>query len=157
VTVSVENGTGATNQATDTGDSLQALGFHVVGLGDTNPVGPISETYVYYAHPQDEAAAEKVAQSMSGDVVMGLGPTTDGADVTVVTGSYFAVLPPATTTTTATAPGSSTTQATTAPPTTSVTSPSSSASSQIDPPSSNDQPLAPFDPRACTASGGEGS
>jgi hypothetical protein len=148
--VSVENGTGVTNQATDTGDSLQALGFHVVGLGDTNPVGPISETYVYYAHPQDEAAAEKVARSMSGDVVMGLGPTTDGADVTVITGTYFSVLTPK---------GSATTTTTTAsaPPTTAVTSPPSSAASQIDPPSSNNHALAAFDPRSCTATGGEGS
>jgi hypothetical protein len=160
VTVSVENGTGVTNQATTTGDSLQALGFHVVGLGDTDPVGPISETYVYYAHPQFEADAEKVARSMSGDVVMGMGPTTDGADVTVITGTYYSVMAPnSSATTTTTSPSGSSTTATTAsaPPTTAVTSPPSSAESQIDPPSSNDQGLAAFDPRSCTATGGEGS
>ena len=48
VSVSVLNGTGVYNQATDTGTALTALGYHVVGLGDTNPVGDVSETYVYY-------------------------------------------------------------------------------------------------------------
>jgi hypothetical protein len=35
VTVSVMNGTGAYNQATDTAAALGALGFHTVGVGDT--------------------------------------------------------------------------------------------------------------------------
>ena len=48
VSVSVLNGTGVYNQATDTGTALTALGYHLVGLGDTNPVGDVSETYVYY-------------------------------------------------------------------------------------------------------------
>ncbi len=49
VSVSVMNGTGAYNQATDTSDALQGLGFHMVGIGDTASVGPQSETVVYYA------------------------------------------------------------------------------------------------------------
>ena len=35
MTVSVLNGTGAYNQATDTATALTALGFHIVGVGDT--------------------------------------------------------------------------------------------------------------------------
>ena len=48
VTVSVMNGTGAYNQATDTATALAALGFHTVGVGDTAPVGDVAETVVYY-------------------------------------------------------------------------------------------------------------
>ena len=50
VSVSVMNGTGASNQeAADTGFRIdEALGFHVVGLGDTQPVGDVAETFVYY-------------------------------------------------------------------------------------------------------------
>src|SRR5664280_2788650 len=97
VSVSVLNGTGAYNQATDTKSALQALGFNVVGIGDSPPVGAEAETVVYYAQktPADEAAAQAVARSLSGAVITALGPTTDGAQVTVVTGSQFTVNPPA--------------------------------------------------------------
>jgi len=154
VTVSVENGSGVTNQATTTSTSLGDLGFHMVGLGDSNPVGPIAETVVTYSKAQYEADAEKVAQSMSGAVVMGMGPTTDGADVTVVTGTDFSVNAPTSSTTTTTAPGTSTSTTTPVPTTTPTTNPNSTT--QIDPPSSSDQGLAPYDPRSCTATGGEG-
>ena len=40
VSVSVVNGTGVTNQATDTSAALGALGFKMVGLGDATPVAP---------------------------------------------------------------------------------------------------------------------
>jgi hypothetical protein len=48
VTVSVMNGSGAYNQATDTAAALAGLGFHTVGVGDTTPVGDKAETVVYY-------------------------------------------------------------------------------------------------------------
>ncbi len=97
VTVSVLNGSGTYNQATDTGDALHALGFQITGVGDSTPVGSEAETVVYFAHKTaaDEAAAETVARSMTGAVITALGPTTDGAQVTVVTGTQFAVDPPA--------------------------------------------------------------
>ena len=44
VTVSVMNGSGAYDQAADTSAALAALGFHTVGVGDTSPVGYVSET-----------------------------------------------------------------------------------------------------------------
>ena len=40
VTVSVLNGSGAYNQAADTSQSLQALGFKIGTIGDSPPVGP---------------------------------------------------------------------------------------------------------------------
>ncbi len=162
VTVSVLNGTGAYNQATDTANALQALGYSIAGVGDTTPVGTQAETVVYFAQktPADEAAAQAVARSMSGAVVTALGPTTDGAQVTVVTGSQFAVnAPPAPPTTQAGAVPAST------PATTGSSSSSSSGSSSSSSSTSNGAfqapspaitPLQPWDPRSCTPSGGEG-
>ena len=76
VTVSVLNGSGAYNQATDTAQSLQALGFHIGTIGDSPPVGQEAETVVYYASktPAELAAAQAVANSMSGAVIMADGP-----------------------------------------------------------------------------------
>jgi polyisoprenyl-teichoic acid--peptidoglycan teichoic acid transferase len=151
VTVSVLNGTGAYNQATDTASALSALGFHTVGVGDTPPAGDVTETYVYYGSrsPSTEAAAEAVARSISGSVMMAYDPAkvVDGAQVTVVTGSQFAVAappaPPAPPTST-TAPSAAAPTTTTAP---SATTPSSSgAIATPTPPNSN---LQPWDPRSC--------
>ena len=60
VTVSVLNGSGASNQAAETAQSLQALGFQVGTVGDSPPVGRESETVVYYGSktPADLAAAQ---------------------------------------------------------------------------------------------------
>ena len=143
VEVSVENGSGAYNQATDTATSLAALGFHTVGEGDTTPTGDIVETAVYYGShsPTAVAAAEAVARSMSGSVIMGYDPAqvSDGAQVTVVTGTQFAVNAPSAPATAPAARGS----ATTGPPATpaaSITSPSTATSK-----------LQLWDPRSCPA------
>ena len=155
VTVSVVNGTGAYNQATDTSQSLAALGFHMVGVGDASPVGDVSETVVYYGSraPAVVAAAQAVVRSMTGSVIMGYDPTqvTDGAQVTVVTGTQFAVNPPpATPTTTAGAAGATaSTSATVPPPTTTATT--SPAAAAIAAPSPTTTGLQPWDPRACPA------
>jgi len=138
VTVSVVNGTGAVNQATDTATALAALGFRTVGVGDASAVGDVAETVVYYGSrtPADEAAAEKVALSMTGSVIMAYDPSraTGGAQVTVVTGSQFAVNAPSTPTT-----GGSTTTTTT---------PTVAAIAAPSPATSN---LQSWDPRACPA------
>ena len=112
VTVSILNGSGtySAGQTAETG--LQALGFDVVGLSSTSEVGAQAETVVEYAQdtPAEEAAAQAVARSISGQVIMALAPTSSStqatsssAQVTVVTGTDFSVNPPApppTTTTT---------------------------------------------------------
>ena len=161
VSVSVLNGTGAYNQATDTKNALQALGFNVVGIGDTPSVGAEAETVVYYAQktPAAQAAAQAVARSLSGAVITAFGPTTDGAQVTVVTGSQFAVNPPAATspTTAAAAAVPGTTAAPSATTSTTTASSSSSSSSAFQPPTAAVTPLQPWDPRSCTPQGGEGS
>jgi len=146
VTVSVLNGSGVSGQAGDTGDALTALGFHVVGVGDSPPVGAEAETVVYFAKKTaaDQAAAQAVARSLSGAVVTALGPTTDGADVTVVTGTQFAVASPA-----AVATSTTGTTATTTAPTSSSSGASTSAAFQA--PTAAVTPLQPWDPRACPA------
>lgn len=148
VSVSVVNGSGVTNQATDTSAALGALGFKMVGLGDAAPVAPYAETVVYYGSraPAVEAAAEKVARSLTGQVILGYDPTQmrDGAQVTVVTGTQFAVNPPATSptpTSAAAGTGASTTTTTTTP----------GAGAAFTSPSSTTQKLQPWDPRACPA------
>ncbi len=161
VTVSVLNGSGAYNQAADTAQSLQALGFHIGTIGDSPPVGQEAETVVYYASktPAQLAAAQAVANSMSGAVIMAMDPTQvkPGSQVTVVTGTDFTVnAPPATTTTTA--PAGAATPSTT--PTTAGntgTSGNTGNSGAFQAATPSVEPLAPWDPRACTASGGEGS
>jgi LytR cell envelope-related transcriptional attenuator len=141
VTVSVLNGTGVTNQAAHTGLGLAALGFHVGTLGDSAPVGTPAETVVTYSSAANEAAAEMVSRSLAGMVIMERGPTTGGSQVTVTTGTDFSVVAAP-----STATGTS--------PTTSAPAPSSLVS--LTPPSPTVSPLKAWDPRACTASGGEG-
>ena len=165
VTVSVLNGTGTYDQATTTAQSLQALGFHTVGVGDSPPVGSESETVVYFAQrtPAAQAAAQAVARSVSGAAITALGPTTDGAQVTVVTGSQFAVDPPAPSGPGSTATAAAGATAVTTAPTTTTTPPSSGTSSPVGsngeflPPTSAVTPLQPWDPRSCTPRGGEGT
>jgi LCP family protein required for cell wall assembly len=157
VTVSVMNGSGVYNQATDTAQSLKALGFNIGTVGDVTPVGQEAETVVYYSSktPAELAAAQDVANSMTGSVIMAEDPTqvSPGAQVTVVTGTQFSVNPPPATTT----PTTAATGATGAGATTTTTTTSPSGSSAFAPPTSTVTPLAPWDPRSCTASGGEGT
>jgi hypothetical protein len=157
VTVSVMNGTGATNQAADTGAALTALGFHVAGLGDTASVGTQSETVVTYdpKTPGALGAAEAVLQSLSGAVVLAAGQPADGAEVTVTTGSDFSVNPPAPAAPATTAGAAHATAPTTTAPATTTTAPATGGGS-FAAPTAPTETLAPWDPRSCTPSGGEG-
>ena len=165
ITVAVLNGSGVYNQAAKTSAALQALGFDVVATGDTTSGGSPSETVVTYpaGNSAAEAAAEAVVHQLSGAVVMtqatnstGSGSTTTtstvgGAMVTVMTGSDFSVNPPAASPPAAT----STTSGTTAKPGVTTTTTSASAAT-LSTPTPAAETLAPFDPRSCTATGGEG-
>jgi LCP family protein required for cell wall assembly len=183
VTVSVENGTGASGQAAGTATALGSLGFRVVGEGTTTPVGQEAETTVTYSSksPTDVAAAELVARSLSGQVILAYGSTTDGAQVTVTTGTNFSVDSAAPAPSTPTVPGTEQVSSTrghhggspptTAPPATTApagstaasaapgtatgtaTAGSSASTTAFTPPSSSNQQLAAWDPRACTGSG----
>jgi LCP family protein required for cell wall assembly len=167
VTVSVLNGSGVTNQATDTAQSLAALGFHIGSIGDSPPVGHEAETVVYYStkSPAALAAAQTVANALSGAVIMARDPSEvkPGSQVTVVTGTDFSVnAPPAATPTTG-GTGAAATTTTRGSASTSTSSPASSSlgssnssAGAFQPPTSTTQPLQPWDPRSCTAGGGEG-
>jgi hypothetical protein len=143
VTVSVMNGSGGANQAASTAFSLAALGFHTVGVGDVRPAGDEDETVVYYGSraPSVEAAAEKVVRSMTGAVIMAYGPlhVADGAQVTVITGTQFAVDAPPTPAAGATSNSTPTTTVTTSPTVAAIAPPSAPTSS-----------LQLWDPRACS-------
>jgi LCP family protein required for cell wall assembly len=149
VTVAVMNGSGVAAQATDTATSLAALGYRTVGAGDVTPTGDVAETVVYYGSrsPRIEAAAESVLRSMTGSVIMAFSPdeVADGAEVTVVTGTQFAVNSPGE----PVAPRAAT-PATTPASTPTATVPSSSA---IATPSPATSKLQPWDPRACRPGG----
>ncbi len=149
VTVSVLNGTGQTGQAGQTATALKSVGFDVTAQGDAHGSGSLSETTVYYSSSSHLADAEQVLHSLSGAATLGRGPTSDGADVTVVTGSNFSVNAPAASHSSpgSTAAGTSGSSAT--------TSPASSVAS-LGTPTPPSQGLAPFDPRSCTASGRAG-
>ena len=140
IKVSVLNGSGVADQAATTAAKLATLGFRVVGTGTATPVGPISETVVYYA-PGDLLDGERVVEDLSGIVSMTEGPTDAGADVTVVTGSDFSVWQPH-----VRKPGAMTTTTTTT-----TTVPSASVST-LGAPSPALQSLPSYDPRACPSS-----
>jgi LCP family protein required for cell wall assembly len=171
VSVAVLNGSGTSEAGTTVQAGLQALGFNVISESYTSEVGAQAETVVEYSPdtPAEEAAAQAVARSISGQVIMGLAPnsstssgaTSSGAEVTVITGTDFSVNPPApppTTTTTTKARRHETTTTTsttpTVPPTTSTTT--TTTVPDFAPASPPVQALAPWDPRSCTAAGGEG-
>jgi len=162
VTVSVMNGTGVTDQATQTSQALQALGFKIGTVGDVNSPGDPSETYVFYSSsaPSEVAAAQTVAHAFGGGVVMGLEPSmvTPGSQVTVVTGTDFSVNAPTAPASGAKGSSSTGSTATTAPSSSSSTTPgaSNSQSGAFTTPSASNPKLSPWDPRSCTPSGGEG-
>jgi hypothetical protein len=137
-----------TDQAGSTSTALAALGFKMVGVGDSPPVGAEAETVVYFAQKTeaDEAAAQLVAKSFTGAVMTALGPTTAGAQVTVVTGTQFTVNAPVAAAT-ATVPASGTAAASSST-TTTTTNPSDAA---FQPTTAAVEPLQPWDPRACPA------
>ena len=156
VSVSVVNGTGAYNQAATTSQALGALGFQATEAGNVSSAANPSETLVVYnAKSQDGLAkAEAVAQNLTGSVVLDAGQPTGGADVTVVTGTVFAVTPPTTASPSTSSPGTSL-----SPPTStglSTTTTTSPGSKSLSAPTAATEALQPWDPRSCTASGGEG-
>jgi LCP family protein required for cell wall assembly len=155
VTVSVQNGTGVAHQAATAVAGLRALGFRAGSAGDTPAVASQSETVVYYSSraPAEFAAAQTVARSLSGYVIMALEPTkvTAGAQVTVVTGTNFSVHPPLP------PPSVPTTSPTTAGSTSlSTVTPAALTASSAGGPTASVEPLQPWDPRSCTPTGGAG-
>ncbi len=90
ISVSVVNGTSSPENGTTAVSRLRSLGYRIVGTSASPPVGPISEAIVYYSKGH-LSAAERLVESLHGIVSMAEGPTQDGADVSLVTGSNFSV------------------------------------------------------------------
>jgi len=132
VSVSVVNGTDKTGEEAVVASRLASLGYRIVGTGTSAPVGPISQATVYYSRGH-LLEAERVAQSLGGIVSMAEGPTRDGADVMLVTGSQFSVK----------VPGHHVHHA--GPTTTTIPNPYP----VLSPASAAVQPLPSYDPRAC--------
>jgi LCP family protein required for cell wall assembly len=130
--------------------ALRTLGFKATVSGAVTPVGSIAETEVVYAHAAQLPAAQQVLRSLSGLAVLAQGPTTGGADVTVVLGSDIAVSPAAVTTTAATSSsGLGAVPATGSALLTAMIATAANAS--LTPPTPSAPTIAPFDPRACPA------
>jgi LCP family protein required for cell wall assembly len=131
IRVAVQDGAGQAGATASAVTGLRALGFLASYAGSVPPVSSqAEETVVYYGSRADEAAAQVVERKLTGFVVMAYDPAkaVRGAQVTVVTGTHFQVKKP----------------------------PSGLPPSVFQPPSAPVQPLAPWDPRSCTPSGGEG-
>jgi LCP family protein required for cell wall assembly len=137
VTVSVLNGSGSAGTGASTASALSALGFKVVGTGQATYGGDPSETVVRYA-PGYVAQGEKVLSEIAGEAIMAEGGTVDGSEVTVVTGSDFAVAAPASSSSTTSASQASSGASSSGSPlgsasTTTSTAPASSPSSSSAP------------------------
>jgi LCP family protein required for cell wall assembly len=129
VTVQVLNGSGGTDQATLASQALQAYGYQVVGVGDTQSQGQPSETVVRYA-PGQLAAAQGIASHLSGNVALAQADLPSGTDVQLVVGTYLSVTPPPS--------GGSQQQGA-----------SLSSSAALSPPTAAQSNLPPYDPTGC--------
>jgi len=163
VSVSVVDGSGVVNQQHVVAAGLRRRGFEIHGVGVATPYGVREETVVFHANNSEAslAAAQAVLHTIEGPAVMALGPTTGGAEVTVLTGSDVSIIaPPHKTSTTTTVKkkhhGSTTT---TTRPTTQITVVDPSAvkhDTQLSAPTDVTQALQPWDPRSCGPNGTEG-
>ncbi|HEY5112360.1 MAG TPA: LCP family protein [Acidimicrobiales bacterium] len=169
--IAVENGTGVANQASIIAQALGAKGFRVASTRNVTPPGPVSETVVWYGGPPPPAhgnwtspglaAAQAVLNQIEGPAILGYDPANvaAGSLVTVETGTGITITPAPSvkktttsshTTTTTSSHTTTTTQATTAAP---YNPPGIKGSSDFTAPSSVNQALEPWDPRACNAAG----
>lgn len=173
IKLTVENGTGVTNQAAQIANPLRARGYDVLSTGDVTPDGPIAETVVWYGGPPpptngnwsspDQAAAQSVLQQLQGPAILGYNPkmVSAGAMVTVQTGTGVTMATHAATATTTTTKHATTTSSTGKTTTTSrsvttttvYTPPGMKGSADFTTPSATNMPLQPWDPRACNAAG----
>ncbi len=168
IKLTVENGTGATNQAAEIANPLRAKGYDVLSTGDVTSDGPVSETVVWYGGPPppssgdwtspQQAAAQSVLAQLQGPAILGYNPSmvSAGASVTVQTGNGLTVsthATAATTTTKAKSTGKSKTRSTSVTTTTVYTPPGIKNSADFTTPSQTNMPLQPWDPRACNAAG----
>jgi LCP family protein required for cell wall assembly len=138
VNVTVHNGTGRGQLATTIANGLKALGFNASPASDTPATGTISETIVTYNSPDTRAAAQAVAHTIDGAVVLDQDPTATPSTVIVTVGTI------------ATTVAAATTAPTTQTPTTTA------KPSALPPPTPATSDLTEFDPRSCTTDANPG-
>ncbi len=186
-TVAVENATGAYEQGSKTATALEQLGFQVTSVTDTSARASTSEATILYADPSRLDDALRLQGALSGLAVVGYDPgltsgtataggqssisspttidvgtplpSSQAADVVLVTGSNFAVnAVPATATTVPTSSSTSSSSSTRGveTPSSATTSPPLSNSPNLSAPSGATESLQLWDPRSCTATGGAG-
>jgi LCP family protein required for cell wall assembly len=165
-TVRVTDGYNDPATAASTETKLKNLGYDVTGTGTWPSVGPLAETVIEYKSGY-LLQAESLMNHFSGIVSLAQAPatlvsgsdlpTSNGYDVTVITGSNFSISgashastgtphSSSSSTTVASNPGTTSTTSTTLP---GAGAPSSSTSA-LGPVSSAKDPTPPYDPRACT-------
>ena len=161
--ITVENGTGAANQAASIANPLRAKGFHVISTGNITSPGPVSESVVWYGGPPPPAhgnwtspglaAAQTVLAQLQGPAILGYNPkiVAPGAIVTVETGTGITVTPRPTTKTTK--PHTTTSKKSSVTTTTAYVPPGIKGSSTFTAPSAVSAALKPYDPRSCNAAG----
>jgi hypothetical protein len=129
------------------------------------------QTIVYHASnsPASLADAQAVLHAIQGPAIMALGPVIGDSQVTVVTGDDLSIVRLASSTTTPTSTTVSTTTTTIKgeKPTTTTTNanvpttvldpPGVTTDKKLSAPTLVVQPLEPWDPRSCTATGGPGA
>ncbi len=180
ITVEVVNASGQYGYGTSAIQQLSSAGFSVTNGGTATPVGSPAETTVVYNGPSALADAQRVADNLSGAVMLQNGPTPNGVDVVINLsanavvntftsgGPQSAGFTPATsatsvsptsngnqsTSSTRGIPGRQGVTSTLAPPrstqATSTTLPqTTTTTSPIGPATNSQNPLMPWDPRAC--------
>jgi LCP family protein required for cell wall assembly len=149
VSVSVVGGTGNPASTATIASDLGSIGFSMKGTAEQTPVGPIAETQVLYAGPSTLPQAQRVAESLSGPVAIGIGKPIDGAQVTVVTGTNLVVRHVRATSTTAGASTTTTSSTSDAPIAATLAAAGSSTTSVLAAPTASSQALPSYDPRAC--------
>ena len=91
--VTVLNGSGTSNQATQVSAALSRLGFTIHSVGSTSVNSTPAETVVYYG-PGHESAAQRLADDLGGAVALGQDAAIAGSGLTLVTGSNLTVATP---------------------------------------------------------------
>ncbi len=92
VSVTVLNGSGLPNQATEVANQLRQRGYDVTGTGDAAVVAHPAESVIHYA-PGRLAEAERLGSDLTGSFIYAAGGTPPAVDLELVTGSTIDVAP----------------------------------------------------------------
>ncbi len=167
ITVQVDNTSGSSSVGATTIQGLSQAGFSVTAGPGSPPVGTPAEATVVYSGPATLADAQRVADNLSGAVMLEQDPTPSGVDVVVnmtmnavvntftsggpISAGYSNQTPPSSPSTTisGTTSARSSRSSATQPTTPTTVSQTTTTTSPIGPATNSQNPLEPWDPRAC--------